>query len=171
MPPREKKPRGPQTTAPRMPEGQDDTPARILVPCVVLAPPSNPLSDAALRALQEEGLMPRVEHDPRMAMAEACLLRREARQRRGATGQSDRPSPLVLMQTPSDEVDAMLEALHRHVPDLPVLRMEGHRLEELTPASTPVDPPVVAQPPSRPEVTTDELSSLLQGGAGGEAAT
>lgn len=169
MPPSKKK--GPSkarptgaTPPPRLVRG-DDTPEppQMLRPCVVLAPASRPLGDALHRALRAAELAPRVEHDPRMAMAEVCLLRREARQRRGAAPDPEQPAPLVLVAAASDEELLLLEALHTHVPDVPIFQFDGATLQRLhTPdASDASEPPVIVQPPHRPEVTDDELSTLL----------
>jgi hypothetical protein len=150
--------------SPRLVRG-DETPEppRILQPCVVLAPASKPLNDALHRALRAEHLTPRVEHDPRMAMAELCLLRREASQRRGATSETELPAALVLVATPTGDEVLLLEALRRHVPDVPVLQFDGTTLEQVhTPKGIETrEPPVIVQPPVRLDVTDDELSTLL----------
>jgi hypothetical protein len=150
--------------SPRLVRG-DDTPEPPLMlrPCVVLAPASKPLDDALHRALRTAQFAPRVEHDPRMAMAEVCLLRREARQRRAASADPEQPAPLVLVASPAAEERLLLAALHTHVPDVPVYQFDGAALQQLhTPdASDAVEPPVIVQPPHQPEVTDDELSTLL----------
>ena len=150
--------------SPRLVRG-DETPEppRILQPCVVLAPASKPLDDALHLALRAEHLTPRVEHDPRMAMAELCLLRREASQRRGATSESEQPAALILVATPTNDEVQLLEAMQRHVPDVPVLQFDGTTLQHVhTPKGLDKnDPPVIVQPPIHPEVTDEELSTLL----------
>ncbi len=149
--------------SPRLARG-DDTPEppQMLRPCVVLAPASPPLDEALHRALRAADLAPRVEHDPRMAMAEVCLLRREARQRRGASPDAQQVAPLVLVAQPAAEERLMLEALHTHVPDVPVFLFDGASLQLLqTPdASDAREPAVIAQPPRQPDVTDDELATL-----------
>ena len=150
--------------SPRLVRG-DETPEppQMLHPCVVLAPASKPLDDALHRALRTAQFAPRVEHDPRMAMAEVCLLRREARQRRGASADAEQPAPLILVAAPTAEERLLLEALHTHVPDVPVYQFDGASLQQLhTPdAADATEPPVIVQPPHQPEVTDDELSTLL----------
>jgi len=99
-----------------------------------------------------------------MAMAEVCLLRREARQRRGAGGQQTEAAPLVMIETEGEETAALLQALQHHVPDIPVLRFDGTRLRSMhePPAASP-EPPVVVQPPQTPDVNEAELVTLLSG--------
>ncbi|MDP7070536.1 MAG: hypothetical protein QF561_04215 [Phycisphaerales bacterium] len=164
MPPRKTSSKKPSNAPaqPRLVGGDDDvTEPRVLRPCVVLSPASQPLDESLHAALQAAGLTPRVEHDPRMAMAEACLLRREARQRRGAGADSTEPSPLVLISSDHREVASMLESMQQHVPDIPILRFDGANLVSLH-ASTPEPaPPVVVSPSGSPELTDEELSTLL----------
>jgi len=169
MPPSKKKgtPTARPTKArpsPRLVRGSETPePPQMLHPCVVLAPASQPLDNALLRCLRSADLVPRVEHDPRMAMAEVCLLRREARQRAGASADAQQPAPLVLIAAPGAESRRLLEAMHTHVPDVPILQFDGATLQRLhTPdASDASEPPVIVQPPLRPEVSDDELSTLL----------
>ena len=160
-------PEQPTIGSPWPPSGQGarrSDPPQIVRPCVVLASASEPLPEAFHRVLKSAGLAPRVEHDPRMAMAEVCLLRRESRQRRGITSESQELAPLILVTTPQAEERVMLEAMLLHVPDVPVMQFDGAALQRVhTPDASDVsDPPVAVQPPKRPEVTDDELNTLLQ---------
>ncbi len=155
---------------PRLVRGDEEPPPRVLRPAVVLARPDVALPDALHQALLDEGLSPRVEHDPRMAMAEACLLRREARQRRGAGGQQADAAPLVLIDQDFDETTELLRAMKHHVPDIPVLRFDGKSLRRMhePPMDTP-EPAVVIQPPRTPDLNEAELATLLSGdGAKGD---
>ena len=141
-------------------EPNEPPPQRIVRPCVLLAPASGTLPDALHAALAAEGLTPRMEHDPEMPMAELCLLRREQRQRpQGDAPQA--PAPLVLAAPPLDRTIAMLDALARHVPDIPVLQFNGTSLCTHRAAEVSADPPVVAHPPASAEVSEAELSTLL----------
>ncbi|MCP4759397.1 MAG: hypothetical protein GY894_01030 [Planctomycetes bacterium] len=164
MPPRKTSSKKPKTTPvqPRLVGGEDDiVEPRVLRPCVVLAQASQPLDETLHAALHEAGLTPRVEHDPRMAMAEVCLLRREARQRRGAGGDQDEPAPLVLTTTQQQEVDGMLAAMQKHVPDIPILRFDGAALVSVHASTPEAAPPLVVNPSNSPELTDDELATLL----------
>lgn len=141
------------------------TRARVLGPCVVLAPLDQRLGDDLLRTLDAQGLSPRVEHDCWLAMAEACLLRREARQVR-STGAPAEPAPLVMLDEPDAQASDMLQSMARHVPDIPVLRYADGALHVVAEATAPEDdaePPVIIQPPRNREVSDDELASLLPG--------
>lgn len=158
----------------RQAKGDPPDPPRVLGPCVVLAPLDRRLEQDLLSTLEQAGLSPRVEHDPHLAMAEACLLRREARQRRGIGGSAD-PAPLILIEDPSDEAVTMVEAMIHHVADIPIMRYAHGSLSPLQAGAsddahgTPpelVDPPVVIQPPRGREVTDDELASLLRAASG-----
>ncbi|MDP7028658.1 MAG: hypothetical protein QF733_00370 [Phycisphaerales bacterium] len=151
-------------TGPRLVRGDEQPPPRVLRPCVVLAQADQPLPDTLHQALLEAGLSPRVEHDPRMAMAEVCLLRREARQRRGAGGNQTDAAPLVMIAEAGSEASNLLQAMQQHVPDIPVLRFDGQDLRSMhePPPATP-DPPVVVQPPHTQEVNEEELATLLSG--------
>ena len=164
MPPRKtsSKKTTPAPARPRLVGSKDDvTEPRVLRPCVVLAQASRPLDEALHSALQEAGLTPRVEHDPQMAMAEVCLLRREARQRRGAGGDSTELSPLVLTSIELREVNSMLDAMQRHVPDVPILQFDGAGLISIHSSTAEAAPEVVDNPASSPELTDDELATLL----------
>lgn len=98
-----------------------------------------------------------------MAMAELCLLRREAAQRRPVTSESEHPASLILVASPTADEVHLLEALQRHVPDVPVLQFDGAALQRIHTPEGHIkhEPPVIVQPPGRPEVTDDELSTLL----------
>lgn len=149
------------TGSPRLVQDSDHTPPqRVVRPCVLLAPVSQVLPDSLHAALSQAGLTPRMEHDPEMAMAELCLLRREHRQHR-IGGQTSEPSPLVLAASPSEDTLTMLDALTRHVPDIPVLHFDGSTLQTHRAASPDAEPPVVAHPPSKTDVSDAELASLL----------
>ena len=144
-------------------DGNDPQP-RVLHPCVVLAAASQPLAEAFHKTLLEEGLTPRVEHDPRMAMAEVCLLRREARQRRGTGANRSTAAPLILLDLTCQLTSELIAAMRQHVPDIPVLHFDGATLNTMHEADDAVtkQPPVIVQPPRSTEVNEDELTSLLR---------
>ena len=150
---------------PRLVGGDGDDPQpRVLHPCVVLAAASQPLAEAFHKTLLEEGLTPRVEHDPRMAMAEVCLLRREARQRRGTGANRSTAAPLILLDLTCQLTSELIAAMQQHVPDIPVLHFDGATLNTMHEADDAVtkQPPVIVQPPRSTEVNEDELTSLLR---------
>ena len=122
-----------------------------LRPCIVLAPVDAPMPAGLHRALNEANLAPRIEHDPRLAMAEACLLRREARQRAGAglDGELTMP-PIILLTAPEGAAGEMIDTLHRVVPDIPVLLLVGDQLGEVDLDDDP-----------SPQLVPDEIMSLL----------
>ena len=165
-----KKPNSTKPPAPGTP-GDDavPTPPRVRRPCVVLAPTEHVLDQAFLMSLDGQGLTPRLEHDPQMAMAEVCLLRREARQR--ATQQSEAADmpPLVLIDPTQPHTANMVVVLQRLIPDIPIYVVDEHGaicLESSADETTPTDqaePPMVIQPRRDVEVTDQELSVLLGG--------
>ena len=133
--------------------------ARPLRPCVVLTSLERPVPEPLHQALHEADLAPRVEHDPRMAMAEVCLLRREMHERAAIGVDEDAPlPPLVLLGAPTDAQAVMVDTLQRMVPDVPVLMLVGNTLGEL-------DPPFAGttDAPALPDATVvpDEIESLL----------
>ncbi|MEE2906370.1 MAG: hypothetical protein VX527_00910 [Planctomycetota bacterium] len=103
-----------------------------MLTCVVLAPLDRPVDPQVYAALSERGWSPRVEHDPRMAMAEACLVRRELQLRAAWQSNSGLIPGLVLAPHPEpDDVDAMRTSMARHVPDIPIWTTHDHQLEPL----------------------------------------
>lgn len=107
-----------------------------MLTCVVLAPMDRPVDPLLYAALSERGWSPRVEHDPRMAMAEACLVRRELQLRAAWQLSSGLVPGLVLSPHPEPEdVEAMRTSLARHVPDIPVWSAQGQELEPLNEAA------------------------------------
>ncbi|MCH2136675.1 MAG: hypothetical protein MK101_08850 [Phycisphaerales bacterium] len=124
--------------------------APVLAPCVVLAALDTPVPQTLHGALHAAALSARIEHDPAMAMAEVCLLRRSARQKAadGATGEA--LPPLVLLSQPTDAAAEMVHELERLLPDVPVLLLQGSQLVQLAAASVP-----------QPQVDPDEILSLL----------
>ena len=153
-------------------DGADPRPS-VLHPCVVLASASQQLADAFHKALLEEGLVPRVEHDPRMAMAEVCLLRREAKQRRGTGTDRSTAAPLILLDLTCPLTGELITAMRQHVPDIPVLHFDGTSLNTGHEAIEVVtkQPPVIVQPPRSTEVNEDELTSLLRSPAAHDKAS
>jgi hypothetical protein len=140
------------TTGEWTPSLSGHTPSeRPLRPCVVLAGLDSPIPQPLHNALQQADLAPRIEHDPRMAMAEACLLRREARER-AALGLDDMtsPPPLILLVSPEGAVADMVSTMKRLVPDVPVCMLVGEALATLEDPATP-----------SPELVPEEIESLL----------
>jgi hypothetical protein len=101
-------------------------------------------------ALNEAGLVPRIEHDPRLAMAEVCLLRREARHRAASGEQPDSYAPLILLTSPTGAIQDMIDTLAQVLPDIPLLLLSGKSLNTLH----AVEPP-------KSDVDADEVMSLL----------
>jgi hypothetical protein len=103
-----------------------------MLTCVVLAPLDRQIDPQLFAALAERGWTPRIEHDPRMAMAEACLVRREI-QMRAAWQQASGQTPGIILATaePRGTIDAMQASMARHVPDIPVWSARGDALEPL----------------------------------------
>lgn len=140
-----------------------------MAPCVVLAPANQALGDRLPTCIAEMGWSSRIEHDARMALAEACLVRRNLRLRH-AWDDEVVPLPGLLLVNPEEveHLDELLAAVHEHVPDLPMWRWDGESILPLEPAreeSEPTpDPPIPASLPFRPEpLTHDEVSMLLHG--------
>ncbi len=107
-----------------------------MLTCVLLAPLDRPVDPAIYGALSERGWSARVEHDPRMAMAEACLVRRELQLRAAWQSATDLIPGLVLLPHPDQsEVEAMQQSMARHVPDIPIWSARGQHLEPLNEAS------------------------------------
>ncbi|MCH2133157.1 MAG: hypothetical protein MK116_05340 [Phycisphaerales bacterium] len=110
-----------------MSEGPND-----MLTCVVLAPLDRQVDVQLYAALTERGWTPRVEHDPRMAMAEACLVRRELRMRAAWQLTSGQVPGLVLAPHPDpDDVDEMRTSMARHVPDIPIWSFHDQQLDPL----------------------------------------
>lgn len=124
--------------------------AGALHPCVVLAGLDTPIPQPLHGALHEANLAARIEHDPRLAMAELCLLRRTARQQAAEGNTGAAPAPLVLLAPPAGPSADMIAALCHMLPDVPVLMLQGSALTEYPPSSMP-----------SPEVDPDEILSLL----------
>tara|TARA_Y100000589_G_scaffold332052_1_gene388863 strand:- start:3452 stop:3937 length:486 start_codon:yes stop_codon:yes gene_type:complete len=109
--------------------------------------------DSRLHAvLSEQGWSPRIEHDPRMAMAEACLARRELQLRAAWQTYSGLTPGLVILSHPEvDDVDAMRTAMNRHVPDIPIWSAQNHSLEPLNDAAR-----------AAAQIQGEELTSVTQ---------
>ncbi|MCH2138308.1 MAG: hypothetical protein MK074_04580 [Phycisphaerales bacterium] len=122
-----------------------------LRPCVVLAALDSPIPDALHHALQAADLAPRIEHDPRLAMAEACLLRRETRERAALGLEDALTPPLILLSPPEGAAGEMVDTLQRIVPDIPVLMLVGEALGELD----------AGGPEPTADLVPDEIESLL----------
>ena len=103
-----------------------------MLTCVVLAPLDRPVDPLIYAALSERGWSPRVEHDPRMAMAEACLVRRELQLRAAWQSTTGLIPGLVLSPHPeADDIDVMRTSMARHVPDIPIWTTRDQDLEPL----------------------------------------
>ena len=155
-----------------------------MLTCVVLAPVDQPVDPMLHAMLSEKNWSARVEHDPRMAMAEACLARRERQLRAAWQTHSGLIPGLVILSHPrADEVDSMRTAMERHVPDIPIWTVQNHTLEPLNDAARasnqiqqeqvdsqttlPDDPPALVFHPGdeqfAPEpLSREEVAMLLQ---------
>ena len=155
-----------------------------MLTCVVLAPVDRPVDPEVHAMLSDQGWSARVEHDPRMAMVEACLARRELQLRAAWQTYSGLTPGLVILSHPQvDEVDAMRTAMDRHVPDIPIWTAQNRSLEPLNEAARTatriqqddhqsnvgesVDPPALVFHPGderfAPEpLSREEVAMLLQ---------
>ncbi len=107
-----------------------------MLTCVVLAPVDRQIDSRLHVLLSDRGWAARIEHDPRMAMAEACLARRELQLRAAWQTYSGLIPGLVILSHPeADQVDAMRTAMDRHVPDIPIWSAQNHSLEPLNDAA------------------------------------
>lgn len=144
-----------------------------LAPCVVLAASDQALDDRLPGCIAAMGWSSRIEHDARMAFAEACLIRRSL-QLQHAWDDEVVPLPGLLVVDPdrTAELQALQDAAGAHVPDLPLWRWDGDAIVPLN--ETAIQPPARNEsidesdiPPSypfRPEpLTHDEVSMLLHG--------
>ena len=146
-----------------------------MLTCVVLAPMDRQVDSRLHALLSEQGWSARIEHDPRMAMAEACLARRELQLRAAWQTYAGLIPGLVILSHPeADEVDAMRTAMNRHVPDIPIWSAQNHSLEPLNDAarasaqikakdttSAPAvmdDPPALVFHPGDEQFTPEPLS-------------
>lgn len=141
-----------------------------MAPCVVLAAADQALDDRLPGCLAAMGWSSRIEHDPRMAFAEACLVRRSL-QLQHAWDEVMVPLPGLLIVDP-DRTDGVLElqeAARTHVPDLPLWRWNGDAIVPLDDSAARGEEPedaddIPASYPFRPEpLTHDEVSMLLHG--------
>ena len=152
-----------------------------MLTCVVLAPMDRTIDPALYTTLSERDWSPRVEHDPRMAMAEACLVRRELQLRAAWQLESGQVPGLVIASHPNvDLVDAMRTSMARHVPDIPIWTTNGSQIEPLNEAARTAsqanqpstanqegsDPPALVFHPASDDMvpeplSRDEVSMLL----------
>ena len=141
-----------------------------MAPCVVLAAADQALDDRLPAGIAGMGWASRIEHDARMAFAEACLVRRSL-QLRHAWDEVVVPLPGLLVVDP-DRTDGLLDlqdAVREHVPDLPLWRWNGDAIVPLDEAVDQVVEPkddvgIPTSYPFRPEpLTHDEVSMLLHG--------
>lgn len=147
-------------------------PASSMAPCVILAPADHPLDELLPRLLAERGWSARVEHDARMAMAEACLVRRDMHIRHAWDDQQIQfPGIILAVPERCGDVDALRNAMRNHVPDIPIWKYDGTAiipLEGTDPQLRPEVPdpvPDIQSPiPFKPEpLTHEEVSMLLHG--------
>ena len=153
-----------------------------MAPCVVLAAADQALDDRLPGCIADMGWSSRIEHDTRMAFAEACLIRRSLQlQHAWDDVMVPLPGLLVVDADGTDDLQALQDAVREHVPDLPLWRWNGEAIVPLNetvapPALTDTAPPTPSKPepiddddipasyPFRPEpLTHDEVSMLLHG--------
>ncbi|MDG1899217.1 MAG: hypothetical protein P8I74_05070, partial [Phycisphaerales bacterium] len=105
----------------------------------------------------------------RMALAEACLIRRSLMVRQAWDDDVATPPGLLVVDPDRfDDLDALRDAVREYLPDLPLWRWDGEAILPLDPpeAEPPSDsePNIPASLPFRPEpLTHDEVSMLLHG--------
>ena len=141
-----------------------------MAPCVILAAADQALDDRLPACIAGMGWASRIEHDARMAFAEACLVRRSL-QLRHAWDEIVVPLPGLLVVDPdrTEGLHALQEAIRDHVPDLPLWRWNGDAIVPLNEADERATEPeddadIPASYPFRPEpLTHDEVSMLLHG--------
>ena len=107
-----------------------------MLTCVVLTPLDRPVEPGVYGILSDRGWSARVEHDPSMAMAEACLVRRELQLRAAWQSITDLIPGLVLLPHPDQEaIEAMQTSMARHVPDIPIWTSRDQSLEPMNEAA------------------------------------
>ena len=130
------------------------TPDMSMAPCVVLVPSEHAIDEQLPRLLSDRGWSPRIEVDARMAMAEACLARRE-QQIHNAWEAEPMPMPGLIVVDPGSIQDwkEVRTAMLSHVPDIPIWRWNGTELEmehDASPSSgTEEQPPPPPLPPTK----------------------
>lgn len=138
-----------------------------MAPCVVLVPREHAFDEQLPQLLSDRGWSPRLEHDPRMAMAEACLIRREL-QVRNAWEEEPMPIPGLIVVEP-DSIpawEAFRAAMVNYVPDIPIWRWNGTELEVVhgalptKPEVSSTHPPLQFKPAP---LSHEEVSMLLHG--------
>tara|TARA_B100001059_G_scaffold148921_1_gene148729 strand:+ start:16856 stop:17383 length:528 start_codon:yes stop_codon:yes gene_type:complete len=140
-----------------------------MAPCVILAPADHVLGSDLPACLAGRGWTSRIEHDARMALAEACLIRRSLMVRQAWDDDVATPPGLLVVDPDRfDDLDALRDAVREYLPDLPLWRWDGEAILPLDPpeAEPPSDsePNIPASLPFRPEpLTHDEVSMLLHG--------
>lgn len=113
-----------------------DEPLGDMLTCIVLAPMDRQVDPRVHALLSDRGWSAHIEHDPRLAMAEACLARRELQLRAAWQTYSGQVPGLLLLSHPeADQVDAMRAAMARHVPDIPIWTLQNGLLEPLNDAA------------------------------------
>ena len=129
-----------------------------MLTCVVLAPMDRTIDPALYTTLSERDWSPRVEHDPRMAMAEACLVRRELQLRAAWQLESGQVPGLVIASHPHvDLVDAMRTSMARHVPDIPIWTTNGSQIEPLNEAARTASHTKQSSPPIKEDTEPPAL--------------
>ncbi len=114
-----------------------------LLTCVVLTPLDRSIDPGLYATLAARSWTPRVEHDPRMAMAEACLVRREL-QLRAAWQDLETslvPGLILLAEDHSDEVESLRIAMDRHVPEIPIWTARDGELVPINDAAAETEDP------------------------------
>lgn len=144
-----------------------------MAPCVVLAAADRALDGRLPGCIADKGWSSRIEHDTRMAFAEACLVRRTLQLQHAWDDEVVAlPGLLVVDPDGTDDLQALQDAVREHVPDLPLWRWNGEEILPLnqTASRTAAQPEPEDEsdiPPSypfRPEpLTHDEVSMLLHG--------
>jgi hypothetical protein len=147
-----------------------------MAPCVVLAPEHQTMDERLPRLLSDRGWAPRLEHDPRMAMAELGLIRRELRvDCAWDESPASWPGLVVVNSRGLPQWESMLHAMERHLPDISIWGWDGLNLvciHDATPdepaatedTASESSPAPSSSLPFRPEpLSHDEVSMLLHG--------
>lgn len=127
--------------------------------CVVLVPLER--IDAAHHVAQKFNLHATFEHHPSLAMAEICLIQQQLQSNQAWNADSTAPHLVLVHCGEMDEIEQLLHALQKYLPQVLVSELRDGRIEHIEKHTDIVDsleePPIVHSE----QIDADELSMLL----------
>ena len=129
-----------------------------MLTCVVLTTLDRSIDPSLYATLAARAWTPRVEHEPRMAMAEACLVRRELQLRAAwqDLGASMIPGLILLGEDQPEELKPLQSAMARHVPEIPIWTVRSGDLVPINEAALQTSASEAVEP-----MEDDDVPSLV----------